>query len=103
MGTINEVFLFLRVVEGFPKNFQIMSTNEPSCALRTSKPKIPDCFVGPFLSLVGDSFEDAEEKLIRSFKEGKLDDYESVFKLENGFQLVYRVGNLRVRHKLKIK
>lgn len=98
-----EVFLFLRVVEGFPSKFQIMTTNEPSCAFRTSKPKIPDCFIGPFVSMIGESFEEAESKLVKSFKEGKFDDIEKTFQCDNGSQLIFRIGNLRVRHKLRIR
>jgi hypothetical protein len=98
-----EVFLFLRIEEGFPSRFQILSTNEPSCPIRTNKPKIPHSFVGPFFSAVGDSLENAESAIVQFYKEGNLDDYEKALQTDNGLQIVYRIGNLRVRHKLRIK
>jgi hypothetical protein len=98
-----EVFLFLRIEEGFPLRFQILSTNEPSCPQRTTKPNIPFSFVGPFFSAVGDSLEGAETTVIKLFKEGNLDDYEKMLQSENNFRIIYRIGNLRVKHRLRIK
>ena len=97
------VYLFLRTTDGFPSRFQILSTNEPSCALRILKDKIPDSYIGPFLSMVGSSLEDAETKMKKAFKEGKLDDYEIMIHCDNGSELIYRVGNLRSKRKLRIK
>lgn len=98
-----EVFLFLRIEEGFPSRFQILSTNEPSCPLRAIKTIIPFSFVGPFFSAVGDSLESAELTVMKSFKAGNLDDYEKILQCGNGLQIIYRIGNLRVKRKLRIK